>query len=333
MQGIVDWWKNYLPLTENEKILYEPSRKPLDGEFSQTLNDRFMSHLIGNVPQDYLVRMSSCATNLIDELFAKYVDDDTLVVSTDLEHPNVRENLKKVPHLLTLKVNDCTFQNQEAIAQVLNEAINHKRVFLYFIGMTNQGLSETSMMFHAKLKTLLTKTGIEHVYVYDDVQGMFYLPRDYSIFDFVIGTAHAAVHKFELGFILYRQSFKGWVPGEFSRKGLALYLPALETVLMRREKVNIFDYVLRAYYSRFPQVRFDQPVATFRSVFTAPVSLDFENGVNYFKDGDVAYCTPDEVFAETQTRQFSLRAHPYIIFPDILEHDIKKLDDLFLAQL
>jgi hypothetical protein len=39
----------------------------------------------------------------------------------------------------------------------------------------------------------------------DDVHGMFLIPRDYSIFDYILYTAHSLIPNYEMGFLISKK--------------------------------------------------------------------------------------------------------------------------------
>lgn len=330
---VIDWWINFDPLSAQENALCRTWIDHLDGKFDQALNDYFLSHLLGVVPNNFVVRMAKQATLLINDLFEHYVDDDTLVISSDFEHPSVVANLEKCQNVIKLKMHgECDCCSPTLVNSLVERAKAYKRVFIYIIGMTNDASKQSNMEFHRLLKIELVKHNIPHTYVYDDVQGAFYLPRDYSIFDFVIVTGHAPVYHYSLGFLLCREDLqKDYIPGTFAKSALAQYVLPLDIVLKRRHKVLMFDSVIRAYFCGNPAVKFVTPVCTFRSIFEAPTNLTFAQGQTYFKAGDISYCTPDLLAEQGSLRRMAIRAHPYLIYPEMLSEDLARVNRLLKA--
>ena len=332
---VIHWWLSQQPFSKEEQSWYEPCTIPFDNTYSEEDNTRFVSYLLGKVPSDFIVRMAPSATDIINSLFAYYVDDDTLVISTNIEHPSVVKNLSLCKNMFKLNLHsDCNFLNVKVINDILHKVKSYKRVFIYMIGMTNDGSLQTSMEFHRRLRSVLLNAGIDHVYVYDDVQGFFYLPRDYSLFDFVIATGHAPVAAYDLGFVLYRSSTeKKFIPGQFGKKRLQHFLRVLDATMKRKEKELLFESVMRMYFEGNPYIKFLPSCCPFRCLFTLPIPMTFEQGVKYFNsdESDVAYCTPDSDYAKTGVHKLAMRSHMYLRFPDMLYRDLHKINRLIAA--
>ena len=78
---------------------------------------------------------------------------------------------------------------------------------------------------------------------------MFLVPRDYSIFDYVLGTAHA-ITRMDSG-ILLRANDKKKDYGTESFVALKELIIRLEPVIKRREKLMFFNNVMTHYFDRY----------------------------------------------------------------------------------
>ncbi len=148
------------------------------------------------------ISFDSCATNIIDGLFKEYVDDDTLVLTTDSEHDSVIKNIKKCSNT------DYVIKNFSLNKEALEKCKHFKKVFVYTIGTYCATGLIVSDIFFEEIKKFLVKNKIDHIFILDAVQEMFLLPRDYSMFDYVIGTAHALIPNYNMGILLSREKFE-----------------------------------------------------------------------------------------------------------------------------
>ena len=166
------------------------------------LYKRFLNTLKGFLKyshiSDYNFTFAPCATDLIKRLFKKYVDDDTLVLTTTCEHPNVLEILKKYKNVKYVmegqRLKDFKLTKQ------------YKRIFVYMIGT----ICATGYIVLDQEFDLIINEAKQHskevITVIDAVQELFLLPRDYSRFDYIIGTAHALIKNYDTGILLSKKS-------------------------------------------------------------------------------------------------------------------------------
>ena len=258
---ILNWWNNLLPLSEEEiKILHRPLSHTKDSDEAlqfymkpKATNDQqwekfkqkfFNKLFMPSKIQDRQLAFEESATTFINYLFDKYVDDNTLIISTDSEHPSVKKCLVKYKnkYILNFERDIITY----SIDKILFEAKKYKKVFVYIIGTKNATGEITPQEFFVQLKQKFEKNNIFYTLVLDDVQGMFLVPRDYSIFDYIIGTAHALCPGYDMGIMLSKYF-------EFGKKAYNWgeeYLKHLDIMLKRRNKINIFKTVMLSYYKK-----------------------------------------------------------------------------------
>ena len=259
---ILNWWNNLLPLSDEEKqILHTPLVHMRDSsecikyciapeetsvnEWESFKRDFFNRLFMPYTLQDKQLSFEISATTFINYLFDTYVDDETLVISTDSEHPNVKKrlNTSKNTYILNLANDILTY----SINKIISEAKKYKKVFVYIIGTKNSTGEITPQEFFIQLKEAFDKNDIKYKLVIDDVQGMFLVPRDYSIFDYVIGTAHALCTGYDMGILISNQF-------EFGKKAYnwgKFYLEHLDIMLKRRNKINMFKNVAINYYNKY----------------------------------------------------------------------------------
>ena len=192
-----------------EKFYFDSLERNRDYEFNKTSVDSgeynlILERLKFNNISKFNLSFDSCATNIINELFDKYVDDETLVLTTDSEHDSVLNNLKKC------KNTDIIISHLTLNKSALERCRGFKKVFVYIIGTYCATGFIVADSFLKTIKSYLTTNNIKHTLVLDAVQEMFLFPRDYSMFDYVIGTAHALIPNYNMGILLSKEERKSY---------------------------------------------------------------------------------------------------------------------------
>lgn len=185
---------------DDEKLLDSKKPSPIFNYSYDSCNE-FLNKIHLNC-EIYKIAVDDCATNLINDVFDNNVDDDTLVVISEMEHPSVSTNAYCSKNLLILSKKDI---NEFNIEKILDEykRLNLKKIFLCIIG-TNADFGEViSNSFFMRLKNSLRT--IPHKMMIDDCQSLGIISRNYDIFDYIIGTAHSIIKKFDMGILIYKQ--------------------------------------------------------------------------------------------------------------------------------
>ena len=248
---MVEAWLNTFPLSAREERTINLSRNinKTEGTIEQytAMEAEFFKRMpFCNISTDTRkIRFADTATELIDNIFRKEVDDDTLVVVSDMEHPSVINNYTKVKHCLQLNFHkDISCLN---IYKVISEAKKYKKIFIYIIGTSISSGEITPQCFYSQLKKELVKLNIPHVMVLDDVHGMFFVPRDYSIFDYVVYTAHACINMYDMGMLISKD---GDIGTKIYNDGMD-YISMLDVILNRKEKIFNFYYVMQHFFEKW----------------------------------------------------------------------------------
>lgn len=270
---IINWWNNLNPLSNEEKgILKKGLNHILSDrtEYIKQYGGKEEDYFLSDIPtfteeekfdiltNEFFNRMPFCncnhtnkdlsfnisATSFINMLFNRYVDEDTLVISSDNEHPSVKNKLSECKNVLILSHYDII--RRYNLDYIINASKQYKKVFVYIIGTRNDTGEITPQNFFIDLKKEFIKNSIEHTLVLDDVQGMFVVPRDYTIFDYVIGTGHAMITNFDLGILISNHYIGGYKAYNWGK----WYLERLDILLKRKDKMNMFSQVLEQYFSR-----------------------------------------------------------------------------------
>lgn len=248
-RDMIDWWINQDPIDEKtlEYLNNTNKNKPvIDELYFDTLAEKYFDLMpcCNLTLKNAQLRFSDSATTFISRLFEEYVDENTLVVSSHIEHPSVNINLDLCDNVFLYQEPDLKKNNAKA---AFDEILKYKKIFVYIIGTHARNSFSTPQDFFRQIREFCIKNNIECKIVIDNVQEMFLLPRDYSIFDYVIGTAHAIVRRFNMGILITIGDNK--VFGDKIYNWGMTYYDMLQEILKRREKLFMFRTVMNHYYS------------------------------------------------------------------------------------
>lgn len=194
----------------------------------------------------FRLEVAESGSFFIRKLFTEIVDDDTYVISTTYEHPNVNECLAKCKNKVLLRFNTITECNVDDLITKFT-ASKCKKVFVYMIGTSTCSGQIVPTYFFTQLKSRLNKLNIKNIFFLDDVHGMFITPRDYSIFDYILYTCHSLVSRFDMGLL--------WLKNEYQPLGFTnpartlLYYNKLKLFLDKIHKIRLFPLYLTEYFA------------------------------------------------------------------------------------
>ena len=327
---LLKWWFNLDPLTEEENIILKKHRVE-EKEYNNTaytngINTFFNKLYYSNInSNNYTLDVAPCATDFIKALFNKYVDDDTLVIYSRDEHESVKDCVSLCKNTLEL-IYEYDIKNIQ-LDKIIKEAQKYKKVFVYFIGTNISNGRITSQLFFNRLKESLVNNNIDHIFILDDVHGMFIVPRDYRIFDYVIGTAHALVKRYDMGILIHKKDIEGF--GEHVSNWLCDYFQALDIILKRREKLQLFQNVMQEYFAE--QLAFDDYTLVTPS---APHIFAIKNTQVQFTESMYKLLKKKYVRLEGKTGQggyIRLRFAQCITDPDLVQEGLEILEKLLKA--
>lgn len=319
-------WDVWMPLTEEEKSKCCPYDIPCKGKYDAAINARFLSYLKGTgVAKNACVTTANSASQIIHELFnyARSLEN-CLVVTTDLEHPNVVLETHSVRNHIVIKNNDQNVFRKELYA-------GHKCVFVYLIGTSYDGTVRLNYEWVKNLREFFLEQGLATIFVLDDVQTMF-LPnqgQDYSLFDYILSTGHSLVLPVNMGLCVNCSPDKVRI-GEVNGERLKWFLDALNIVLAREEKMRMFSRVVREYFKDYPEVEFIE-TNPYRTAFTLPRphGLLMKSFKQKFSDlGDVFICFSITEDVNEKLRIMT-RSYTYVSgYPLPLAENLKKVKQL-----
>lgn len=259
MRSILESWDAMQPLTAEEQLLIRPiSFAPVDCAFSKRYNDWFLAKTAPELMSTHVVSMNYTASQIIHALFQFYVDDSTLVITTDLEHESVNEECMKVAHHVCLPIRDLhqgQFDLSLRLVQRIIRDTKIKKAFVCMLGTSHNGRFSVSNEFFVRLK----KIKCEFLLCLDAVQEIMLTPRDYSMFDYVIGTARSLVLPVNMGYCFSRKDL--WVPGHFWYNWIQSFFARCDVVLSRKNKLDWFADTVKEFFK-------DKPVEFYETVNT-----------------------------------------------------------------
>lgn len=234
-----DEYKQFMTeLNFNDEYTYHNSKESAWLETEQN----FKSLLpYGNL-EDFHIEIHKDATSFINQIYEKYIDGNTFVV-TILEHDSIKNNVKKIEgNLLVLTYDMIKVFDIDTIIQKY-KASGCNKMFLYVAGIVESNI--TPQAYYNQLKDRLIKESIPHHFVLDDVQGMFIVPRDYSIFDKVVFTCHSLIPHYNSGILLSKINEH---MGFTDSKPLNTFLILLKKlVLDKKDKIYTFKFFIEQY--------------------------------------------------------------------------------------
>lgn len=250
MDDLIKWYINYDSFSKEEAELLDIPRKdnPLivdEDTYSKLCQCFFNKMPFCNISaKDRFLVFDDSGTKLINDIFEKEVDDETLVISTTYEHGSVQKCLKNSKNVLYLDLNKEI--NAYNFSNVIKESRQYKKVFVYIIGTQLSTGEITPQLFFEELKQCLIANNVTHKIMIDDVHGMFLLPRDYRMFDYILYTAHSLVPAYDMGMLISKTDDFGIKAYNWGNE----YLKRLTIVLSKRQKMAWFKNLMIQYFNK-----------------------------------------------------------------------------------
>lgn len=189
--------------------------------------------------ENYKIGFGQCATDLIKDVFKKHCSDDTLIITSNMEHPNVNKWLKEYKNVYKIISTNHIMISDELISKIKSS----KNIFVYCIGTTcSNGFIVPNSIFK-KLKNLFETYNKEYIFALDTIQELFLTPRDYSMFDYIFGTGHVYAPDFNMGFCLSRQKQIGTLYENI----FDLY-KLIQIYLKRESFIRMFNQIIKDHF-------------------------------------------------------------------------------------
>ena len=273
------------------------------------------------------------ATDLINGLFDKHVDEETLIITSVVEHEAVEKNLARlnrdgVDHIRLHYYNGIKSLNLSQVKQVIQNK-PYKKAFVYIIGTQITTGEVTPEAFYVKLKEYLECQGIKTIMVTDDVHGMYLYPRDYSIFDYVICTAHALIRRWDMG-LMWSKTEENF--GLHCCHWLSGYIQRLDMILKSQSKLFQFSNVMEETFIQYLSLPYIEYMSnSVPHIFSIRVNA---RPKLIYTPEEWKTLAGLEVRLETQNYEkdnifyIRMRASQYITFPGLLHPAIVKVREL-----
>lgn len=253
---ILKHWLNSININWFQRLMLRKPRIWLDYKVSnkkyEKLEQRYFDNMQGSKIsiKDHDIMFEDSATKLINALFEEYVDEKTLVIASTHEHPSVTKNLEKCSSVFYIDVFG-SFRNFKS--EELEEAISkYNKIFVYMVGTHVSNGKDTDFKYFKLIKKFADNK--KCIYVLDDVQAMFLKHKDYSLFDYIIGTGHALIPRHNLGMIIIKKNNKMFGKKMYF-KGLK-YIKRAELLLRTQISFQTFYSVMADYYK--PLMRYNK---------------------------------------------------------------------------
>lgn len=293
----IEWWLDYCKV--EQKIQYEKPAILSTSEVSDIKSsanlDKLKADIIAEIPSinkdGFTLRTSDCATDLIEQLFNHYVDDSTLVLTTNYEHPVVCECLDKCKNVKKIDIT----KPVDAL-EVYQECQKYKSIFCYMIGVTNNFVNETSYATLHIVRHVLNQLSKPSVFVLDDCQGFLIRTRDWSMFDYIVTTAHAFL-PMDLGVTFCKSPFAGFGNLDVPES----YLHVITQIKQKLPRIFLFNSCMQEFFADTTQLEFIRPCSPIHAVIKVRMPNVVEklksigiNSFNYYKTDDKTDDRTDE---------------------------------------
>lgn len=338
MNSLIDWWLHSKEFTEAEleylNYFCYTNKVEYDGEGWNKLVENLKGYIpLGHTLNSHNLYLHESASNFITYLFDKYVTDDTLLITSIVEHDIVEQNIARlnrggVDHVRMHYYNGMKSCNLSQIIQATQNK-QYKKAFVYIIGTQITTGENTPQEFYIKLRKYLERMGIEVVMVIDDVHGMYLHPRDYGTFDYVICTAHALIRRWDMG-IMWSKTKEDY--GHHWGNCLKGYTDRLNMILSRVNKLATFSsMVYDALFNDFNIPNVEYVTDSVSHIFSLKVSVPprfiyTQDEVKKLSELEVQLGTQD--YNKENIFYIRMRASQYITFPDLLYPAVASVKDI-----
>lgn len=248
---IYDYIKNYFT-PEDKAVLrhyyfdsYDKDDTSLSDVEYQKLSKLCKTLIQSPLSDKYRIEVGPSCSFLINKIVENYIDDTTLVLTTEQEHSSVKTALSNVKNCLVLNVKD--LYQEITYIQILKNYKQSKcnKVLLLMAGTMPGTFEVIKEEFFIKLRAKLTENHIPAMFILDDCQGCGFIFRDYNIFDGVLATGHVFIPGFDMGILFTKMNKK---LGYYNKTGLKHLVEKINIILKTRDKALQFNELLSEYF-------------------------------------------------------------------------------------
>lgn len=328
MTSLINQFIDNVKLSTSEIELYENAKYKSSSCNHSIIRDQHEYSFLKKLLLSYLylplddkctyISTASNARSLILSIFKKNVKSNTLIITSAHEHNSVNEILHQYSstnEIIYINGASCKFDAYLMFNQCknkLDKIHNIEEVFIYFIGtIPGTGFIINSLFFNM-LSTELSLKKIKYKMAIDAVQELFITPRDYSQFDYIIGTTHAFYPEVNTGILFSKDNnFQTIV------QSTKYIIDALNMIQIRRNHLLFFSHIMNQHYSSVAQ--YLNLILTYESPHL--FSIGNSNGT----------LTPliqhvDDKFLNTKYQSIKFRGLHAIFDPQTFKNKMAKLD-------
>lgn len=248
---IYDYIDNYF--TESEKSVlrhyyfnnYDVDDTVLMDSEYQKLTVLCKALIKSPLSEKYRIEVGPSCRFLINRVCETYIDDNTLVLTTEQEHSSVKSALKNVKHCLVINVNE--LYKKSTLTNILNtyKNTNSNKIVLLMAGTLPGTFEVIQQEFFIELRKNLNESNIPSIFILDDCQGCGFIFRDYTIFDGILATGHVFIPGFDMGIFFTKLDKK---LGYYNKTGLKHLIEKISIILKTRDKAMQFNALLSEYF-------------------------------------------------------------------------------------
>lgn len=337
MNSLTRWWFNNQLDSYSLEMLNKPNDSSPEQQDEFHWDETACYFRQGKIPlastlANYTFKVYNNASKLISWVFFENIDEDTLIVTSNVEHEVVEKTLKGInryqkDHVILDWDNDVQTLNISKIIQAC-QTKKYKKAFVYIIGTQISTGEIAPQAIYEKIKEYFDREHVECKIAIDDVHGMFLIPRDYSIFDYVFCTAHALIRRFDMGMLWSKGPFPyGFTAGNWIED----YSSKLKRILAMEEFLRNFSFVMQEEFKPFIKDNVSYKANSAPHIFSLQVNIPPKY---IFTRDDWEACSELEVRLEHKDLQdddmfyIRMRAAQYITFPELLEPAIEKVKEI-----
>ena len=261
MNSLTQWWLDQGCSDEELKLINKPCDYKYEGydKYFENYKRSLLKHVPfgDSLSEFHELRVAPSATEFINYIFFREIEDydNTLIITSNVEHEAVdralnmhRRTGKPFQHLALDWNMEVMTSNLHRVYEACRTLPKH--VFVYIIGTQISTGEIAPQLLFERLKYFFDKNGISYTLMIDDVHGMYMVPRDYRIFDFVLCTAHALLRKYDMG-MLYAKQPVPYLVGWRSVEPLQEYYDQLHILLAHKNQLDTFSMVMKEEFGEF----------------------------------------------------------------------------------
>lgn len=261
---------------------------------------------------DWSVIFDTKARLICSKLLGQLVDNETVLITSTNEHDCLYNFVNNHPNVNVIYFN--LDEPESSIVENLNrqlEGSKYKKAVVWGIGTVIDNGIKIPDSLYKRIKITLIKLNLEPVLIVDDCQAMYLTTRDYSLFDFVLGTGHVVYKTFDVGILLYKKKHKlnfGYTNLEM----ITTYINNLQIILKRKNELLSFA----------PTMENNEMLKEFIKQYGLTIYTNENSQKNIFTFGKEFPNTNIDEEAQKKLQDFYIEMKKHYIHIEGIEHQI-----------